>query len=120
MPAHDRNPITKFASELLCRQEEDLIIIGIQLTAQMAAFLSKKEAEHCFGVILRPLFETGPLRIKKELIACCAIVGKHVSEHFFSNDIVKHFLAERCKEPVMGVRKMCAEVMPHLVELTIT
>jgi hypothetical protein len=80
----------------------------------------QKEAEHCFGVILRPLFETGPLRIKKELIACCAIVGKHVSEHFFSNDIVKHFLAERCKEPVMGVRKMCAEVMPHLVELTIT
>lgn len=34
--------------------------------------------------------------------------------------MVRHFLAERCKEPMMGIRKSCAEVMPELVRLTAT
>jgi hypothetical protein len=34
------------------------------------------------------------------------------------HDILEVFFAEKCKEPIMGVRKSCAEVLPNLIELT--
>jgi hypothetical protein len=52
------------------------------------------------------------------VVACCRAIASHVSPLFLSHSVVRDFLAERCREPVMGVRKSCAEVLPKLVGFT--
>ena len=54
-------------------------ITGLQLIAKLTVFISHEAVENCFSHTIRPLFETGTLRIKKEVVASCGIILSHVS-----------------------------------------